>query len=42
MKALGRTMSKYFCDDRTDFLEHVFSEMKEFRDEFRKIVKVHV
>lgn len=30
----------YFCDDRDDFLEKIFLEVKEFCDEFKKTVKV--
>ena len=33
-------MARYFCDDRQDFLECVFREIKNFSKEFHKTVKV--
>ena len=36
----GKVAAHYFCDDRNDFLDMVFVEVKEFTDEFKKTVKV--
>ena len=40
MRERGREMARYFCDDRQDFLECVFREIKNFSKEFHKTVKV--
>ena len=40
VKVQGKELARYFCDDRDDFLETVFLEIKNFSDEFGKTVKV--
>ncbi len=41
VKQRGSEAADYFCDDRDDFLEKVFLEVKEFGDEFKKTIKVN-
>ena len=40
MRSGKHIAAHYFCDDRNDFLDMVFVEVKEFTDEFKKTVKV--
>ena len=42
VQAAGRQMAQYLCDDRQDFLELVFTEIKNFVIEFTATVKVSV
>ncbi|CAI8046229.1 Protein diaphanous homolog 1 [Geodia barretti] len=39
VKRKGKELARYFCDDRDNFLEEVFLEIRNFSEEFGKTVK---
>ena len=42
MKASGCLLARYLCDDRSEFLDVVFIEIRTFVDEFIGTVKVYI
>ena len=42
MRDSGHLLAQYLCDDRTEFLDAVFNEIRQFVDEFIDTVKVRI